>query len=101
MVYVSCTLRQLTPVYDSIGVKTSDTVVETEVPIIAREKVKVTEFYRASELGMKPELRLRLSALNYDGQQEVEYGGVIYNIIRVEAGIDVVTIIGERKLKNA
>lgn len=101
MIYVSCTLRKITPNYNDYGAKTDDTVVETEVPIIRYERIRESEFYRAGEQGFKPELRIVISTLNYNGEEELEYGGIIYTIIRIESGIDEMTIIAERKLKNA
>ena len=99
MIYVSCILRKVTPNYNDFGARTDDTVVETEVPIIRYERIRESEFYRAGEQGFKPELRLVLSSLNYNGEEELQYGGTIYTIIRVEAGIDEVIVIAERKLK--
>ena len=101
MLYTSCKLRKVTAEYNEYGAETGEKIVETEIPIIRVEKVKMTEFYKANEQGYRPELRLVISVLNYNDEQEVEYGGVIYSIIRTEVGIDEMIIIGERKLKNA
>ena len=100
MIYTSCTLRKIEAQYNDYGAKTTDKITETEVPIIKIEKVKVTEFYKAGEQGYKPNLRLVISALNYDDEQELEYGGVVYTIIRTEPSLDEVVIVAERKLKN-
>lgn len=100
MRYTSCTLRTVTPTYNDYGARGEDTITENEVPIIKVEKVKVTEFYKANEQGFKPELRIVISTLNYNDEEELEYGGVIYSIIRKEVGIDEMTIIAERKIKN-
>lgn len=101
MLYTSCILRKVIANYNDYGAKTTDTIEETEIPIIRVEKVRQTEFYKASEQGYRPELRLVISTYNYNDEQELEYGGVIYSIIRTEVGIDEMIIIGERKLKNA
>lgn len=101
MIYTSCTLRKLTVSYNDYGAKIADSVSETEVPIIRVEKVKQTEFYRANEIGYKPELRLVISTLNYNDEEEVQYGEIIYSIIRKEIGIDTMILVCERKIKNA
>lgn len=100
MICTSIKLRKITPTYDSIGAKGIDTVVETEVPILRFEKVKVTEFYRANEQGYRPELRVIINVINYNDEQELEYNGLIYTIVRKEVGIDTMAIIAERKLEN-
>ena len=100
MICTSIILRKITPSYTDYGAKSTDTVVETEVPILRLEKVKATEFYRANEQGFKPELRIVISTLNYSDQEELKYNGIIYSIIRKEEDIDEMTIIAERKLEN-
>ena len=100
MIYTSCTLRKVEAQYNDYGAKTTDKITETEVPIIKIEKVKVTEFYKAGEQGYKPELRLVISTLNYNDEQELEYGGTVYTVIRTEPSIDEMIIVAERKLKN-
>lgn len=100
MFYTSCKLRSLETQYNDFGAKIDDVVVETEVPIVKIEKVKATEFYKANEEGLKPELRIVISNVNYNGEQELEYGGTIYSVIRTEDNINDIVIIAERKLKN-
>lgn len=100
MFYTSCKLRNLETQYNDFGAKIDDVVVETEVPIVKIEKVKATEFYKANEEGLKPELRIVISNVNYNGEQELEYGGTIYSVIRTEDNINDIVIIAERKLKN-
>lgn len=100
MYYPTIKLRKIEAQYNSFGAKTGDLVVETEVPILRIEKVKSTEFYKANEQGYKPELRLRISNLNYDGEQEFEYGDKIYSVIRTEDNINDILIIAQKKIKN-
>jgi len=99
MRYVSCKLRQITQTTNSIGVET-ETVEEVEIPIIRTERVYANEFYQASMQGIKPSLRLRISALNYDGQEELEYGGVIYTVARSETDVNDLILVCERKIRN-
>lgn len=45
----------------------------TEIPIINVEDVYQSEFYNASQQGLKPTLRLVISNLNYNDEEELEY----------------------------
>ena len=97
---VSCKLLKITTESNEIGVE-EESVVETEVPIIKVEEIYANEFYEANEQGYKPSLRLRLSALNYDNEQELIYMNIRYSIIRVsEPYPDEVILVCERKIKN-
>ena len=58
--------------------------VSVEIPIIEVEDVYASEFYSASQQGLKPTLRLRISDLNYSNEPELEYMGNRYSIIRVD-----------------
>ena len=100
MYSLSCKLRKITPQYDSIGAKIEDSVVETEVPILRKERMRINEFYQAQEQGMKPELRIRISNLSYNGEQELEYMGQIYSVIRTEDYLNDMLIVAQRKLEN-
>lgn len=55
-----------------------------EIPIIEVEDVYQSEFYNASQQGLKPTLRLLVSDLNYNDEPELEYMGNRYSIIRVD-----------------
>lgn len=97
---VSCKLLSATINADSIGVQKENTV-EREIPIIKIEDIYANEFYEASERGFKPTLRLRISALNYNNEQELIYMGVVYSIIRTqEVFADELVLVCERKAKN-
>lgn len=100
MYSMSCKLRKITPQYNSYGAKTGDSVTETEVPILRKERMRINEFYQAQEQGMKPELRIRISNLNYNGEEELEYMGEIYTIIRKEDYIGDMLIVAQKKMKN-
>lgn len=70
-------------VTDSIGnQKLQENFVE--IPIIDVEDVYQSEFYNASQQGLKPTLRLRISDLNYNDEPELEYMNYRYSIIRVD-----------------
>lgn len=100
MYATSCKLRKIEPQYNSYGSRIEDLVTETEVPILRIEQVRMTEFYKASEQGYKPSLRIRISNLNYNGEEELEYMNIVYTIIRTEDYLNDMLIIAERKLKN-
>lgn len=97
---VSCKLLKITTESNEIGVE-EESVAEKEVPIIKVEEIYANEFYEANEQGYKPSLRLRLSALNYDNEQELIYMNIRYSIIRVsEPYPDEVILVCERKVRN-
>lgn len=100
MRYVSCTLISTSYVSNSIGVQT-ETKKQIEIPIIKVEDIYANEFYEANEQGYKPELRLRISAYNYNGEEELTYGGIDYTIIRTQnPKADELVLICERKVNN-
>lgn len=97
---VSCKLLSTTLTTNSIGVQT-ETKIEIEIPIIKVEDVYANEYYQANQQGFKPSLRLRISALNYNDEEELIYMGKTYSIIRIqEPTADEVVLICERKIKN-
>ena len=97
---VSCKLLSTKIQEDSIGVQ-KEVQTEVEIPIIKVEEVYANEFYEANEQGFKPSLRLRISSLNYNNEQELIYMGVTYSIIRAtEPYADETVLVCERKVKN-
>ena len=55
-----------------------------EVPIIEIQDVYQSEFYNAQQQGLKPTLRLLISNLNYEDEEELIYMNKHYTIIRVD-----------------
>lgn len=96
---VICTLLSTSYIQDSIGIQRPETI-ETECPIKKNESIYANEFYEANERGFKPTLRLRISSLNYNGEEELRYMGIIYTIIRVESQVDDTILVCQRKVKN-
>ena len=97
---VECKLLSTTLVDNEIGVQV-EKIVEMSIPIIKVEDVYASEFYEANQQGYKPTLRLRISALNYNNEEELIYMGTTYSIIRLsETYADEVVLICERKVKN-
>lgn len=83
MIDWTCKLISKQYVIDDIGnQKLQENLVE--IPIIDVEDVYQSEFYNASQQGLKPTLRLVVSDLNYSDEPELEYLGYRYSIIRVD-----------------
>lgn len=98
---VSCKLLSTTYKLNDIGVQNPTKIKEIEIPIIKVEDVYKDEYYEANQQGYKPTLRLRISALNYNNEEELIYMGTTYSIIRAsEPYADEIVLICERKVKN-
>lgn len=80
---VVCKLITNEYVVDDIGnhIQTQNGV---EIPIIEVQDVYQSEFYNASQQGLKPTLRLLISNLNYNDEEELVYMNKYYSIIRVD-----------------
>ena len=97
---IACTLLSTTIKQDEIG-NEKEITTEKLIPIIKVEDVYANEYYQANQQGFKPSLRLRISALNYNDEEELIYKGKTYSIIRTqEPTADEVVLICERKIKN-
>ena len=97
---VECTLLSTNLISNEIGVEKQE-VVKRPIPIIRIEDVYANEYYEANQAGYQPTLRLRISALNYEGESELIYMGKEYTIIRIsEPYADEIVLICERKIKN-
>lgn len=98
---VSCKLISATYKSNDIGVQNPTETKKIEIPIIKVEDVYASEYYEANQQGYKPTLRLRISALNYNNEEELIYMGTTYSIIRAsEPYADEIVLICERKVKN-
>ena len=74
---------------------------QNPVPIISTEKVWKNEYYKASQLGLRPSLRIKLSSLNYNDEEELIYMGKEYTIIRTDGdNEDEVILICQRRANN-
>lgn len=99
MIDVGCKLISYTFNQDEIGNEIS-TETSIEIPIIKVEDIHANEFYKASQQGLRPALRLRISTLNYNNEQELEYMGNRYAVIRVQEMMDEIILVCERKINN-
>ena len=99
MICTELTLIEKQVVKDKIGVETE---VETliEVPIIRVTDVYSNEFYEANKQGFKPSLRVVISSLNYNGEDELIYKDTRYSIIRFQEKGDELILVCERKSKD-
>lgn len=81
---VVCYLISKQFVFDEVGNQILQDI-KTEVPIIEIQSIYSSEFYNARQQGLKPSLRLLISNLNYNDEEELEYKGENYTIIRVDS----------------
>lgn len=71
------------------------------VPIISVEKVWKNEFYKASQLGLRPSIRIKLSSLNYNDEQDLIYMEKEYTVIRIDGdNEDEVVLVCQRRANN-
>lgn len=98
---VSCKLLSTTYKTNEKGVSIPIGTTEREVPIIDEEDIYATEYYQASQQGYKPTLRLVISTLNYQNEDELIYMNTKYSIIRPQKkNEDELILVCERKIKN-
>ena len=94
------TLLSSSIISNEIGVQ-KENITKRKIPIIKIEDVYANEFYEANSQGFKPTLRVRISALNYENEQELIYMGTTYSIIRTQnITVDELVLVCERKIKN-
>lgn len=94
------TLLSSSIISNEIGVQ-KENITKKVIPIIKIEDVYANEFYEANSQGFKPTLRVRISALNYENEQELIYMGTTYSIIRTQnITVDELVLVCERKIKN-
>lgn len=100
MICTSLILLDTRIVTDNIGVQ-KEQATEHEIPIIKIEDIYSSEFYEAEQRGHKPDLRVRISSLNYNDEPELIYNNKNYSIIRTQnITTDELILVCERKIKN-
>lgn len=101
MYSVEVTLLKRTYVTNAIGVQT-ETIQEKLIPVMKIEDIYANEFYQADSQGYKPTLRIRISTLSYDDEEELIYMEKKYTIIRTQTPVpDETILICERKINNS
>ena len=74
---------------------------ESEIPIISVEKVWKDEFYKANQLGLRPSIRIKISSLNYNDEEELIYMNKHYTVIRTDGdNDDEVVLVCQRRANN-
>ena len=74
---------------------------ELEIPIISVDKVWKNEFYQANQQGLRPSIRIKISSLNYDDQEELIYMEKHYTVIRVDGdNEDQIVLVCQRRANN-
>lgn len=71
--------------------------IETKNKIYAKKnKVGTKEFYNAVAVGITPTAELQIKGINYNGEEECEYNGKRYAIIRTipATQTDIILVIG-------
>lgn len=66
---------------DKLGQYVPSEEVKDEI-LVSEESITRTEFFKAGQNGMRPEIMLKTASVNYSGQSEVEYEGTRYSIYR-------------------
>lgn len=98
---VSCKLLSTTYIKNDKGIQIPGETIETEIPIIDEEDIYANEYYQANQQGYKPSLRLIISVLNYNNEDELIYMNTKYSIIRSQKkNQDELILVCERKIKN-
>lgn len=89
------------PTYDEYG---NEIIQEVETEVFVQPRgVYQSEFYNASQLGLKPSLTLFLSnRADYNNEKVLVYEGRKYDVIRVDwsAQRDGISLICEERVKN-
>lgn len=94
------TLVKITASTDAIG-----NIIQSEetTDVLAKPNaVGTREFYNAMAVGIKPIAELQIRSLNYNGEEEVEYKGIRYAVIRTipKGKFDTVLVIGQKQGVN-
>ena len=98
---VSCKLLSTTYKKNEKGALIPTGMTEREIPIIDEEDIYSNEYYQANQQGYKPTLRLIISILNYQNENELIYMNTKYSIIRTQKkNEDELVLVCERKIKN-
>jgi len=76
-----CTLIQTTSKKNAAGLWVDGAEVKTTVPC-NMSSVGYGEFYKSQIAGMQAELKITLRTIDYTGQQQAEYNGKRYYVVR-------------------
>jgi hypothetical protein len=62
--------------------------------------LSASEYYQASNQGLKPEKAFQINTLDYQGEEEIGHDGVSYTIIRTQIRGDKMILTAQRKIAN-
>lgn len=74
-------LQNLEIVKDDIG-NTLSSFINSKKCYAKKQSVRTNEFYNATMTGLTPSCEFVIKRLNYNGESELKYNDVIYEIIR-------------------
>lgn len=104
---VSCTLLSKSYLRDEYGNILKEKgrekyeIKEIPIPIISVEKVWKNEYYQANQLGLRPSLRIKISSLNYNDEEELIYMDKNYTVIRTDGNNeDEIVLVCQRRANN-
>lgn len=90
-----------TSTFDEYGNETIQTT-KTDVYVMPRG-VYQSEYYNASQLGLKPSITFVLSnRADYNGEKVIEYDGKVYSVIRADwnAQRDSISLVCEERING-
>lgn len=97
---IELTLISFSYEQDKIGQEQKEEI-KIPIPIMKQTSIMFEEFYEANKQGIKPTSQFIISALNYNGQTELEYMSERYSIIRIKStNPDELSLICEKRVGN-
>lgn len=78
----TCYLGTLDQSYKDARGRIQPSITWSEKVWCQAKSIRMTEAYQSMAVGMKPELALVLRQEDYNGEQRVKYGGIVYRTLR-------------------
>lgn len=80
---IDCYLGRYKQYTDDLTGNVQDDIIWSDYPVFCEYRsISYKEFYQAQSAGFKPELTLKLSVFDYDGQEFIEYDGEKYTVLK-------------------
>lgn len=62
---------------------------ETKTEVFCGElAITEKEFYTAAQTGIRPEMAVIVNSMDYEGQERIAFGGVVYHVLRRYPRVD-------------